>query len=87
MKKLLTWIFVLTFVLGLLVYQAVMLSMPKEEPRHISDMLVERSWSLYLILPISQEEADVFCSRDVLEQIDLRTAAAVVQNVKKITED
>ena len=72
MKKSLAFICVLIVALGYLVYQAVVLSKPKETPKDISDILVERDGRLYLILPISHQDVLILDSQQMyLERIDL----------------
>ena len=69
-KKLLIWILVLTFVLALLMYQAVMLSLSKEDPGEITDMVVEENGIPWLILPISHKKINIDHSQHYLDKID-----------------
>ena len=76
MKKMLTWIFVLTFVLALLVYQAHSLSKP-----HVSDLLIEEHGNLFLLLPISNKKVSVYGSRSDLEKADLDLLRAAEEKI------
>lgn len=70
MKKWIVLIFVLTVGLGLLVYLSVMLSLPEEESKHISDMVVTENGIPWLILPISNQKVNIDHQEHYLEVID-----------------
>ena len=81
MKQKITWISVLAIILVLLVYQAVIISIPKEVPARITDMVVEENGIPWLVLPISHRKVNIDGEQDYLDKIDLSMLRAAEEKL------
>ena len=97
MKKLIILIAAFGILLSMLVYQAVMLSMPKaepekitdikEEPEKITDIVVEEKGILWLVLPISNQKVNIDGEQHYLDKIDLSMLRAAEEKLLDRMDD
>ena len=87
MKKLIILIAAFGILLSMLVYQAVMLSMPKAEPEKITDIVVEEKGILWLVLPISNQKVNIDGEQHYLDKIDLSMLRAAEEKLLDRMDD
>lgn len=87
MKKLIILIAAFGVLLSMLVYQAVMLSMPKAEPEKITDIVVEEKGILWLVLPISNQKVNIDGEQHYLDKIDLSMLRAAEEKLLDRMDD
>ena len=87
MKKLIILIAAFGILLSMLVYQAVMLSMPKAESEKITDIVVEEKGILWLVLPISNQKVNIDGEQHYLDKIDLSMLRAAEEKLLDRMDD